>query len=817
MSQFSILSDITEQSSGDQPTKVFLFDVNNYEKIEDGKVVSGEMDNDEFVKSEYPSQFASSVNAAISMLNEKISKIIDDANNEEDEASTMSTGFLIDINKESVNKDNIEHVVELYKSGIETFEEVVFDSTESQQSIGTRNSASTQSALSVLSVLKSVEAINQILLPIIFSKKKLAPELVDITFTKCFYKASSVEEMLAKNNQFGILKFACANDIPINGRLEKLFYFVKELEWILGQGESNKNTTRKLRHDVLSECTKNPLALKLFDIIYKMLCKEGEFIKICAVGGNVLRAFFLALKWARNVFSNVENDEPCAAFNPEYGWTPEQIIELGQFATIFGVVLDTLCEKSSDTDFTIIKKMTLAEKELYGPLIQRILDAMCEDDDTRLNVCNNEVEFPLIRMKTPVFEDGLYYFKNCEGYIENIQYIMNSANKYFSEIMWFAQGIPDYSVEKLDEICKQKLADIENLDITPEEKLEIRSKLEKIYPEIRKLFCNLQHVKIHNAALTSFNSDIISSNGSFNALMSFTTTCCEIFSEVINPEVTEKHELQDIIEIVGVITPPASQAMFNILKNATTAETISNVLQQIKNAETLRSPEFLEKYKTNILVLGDDTNPVKSTSIAVGSKVEGVSDIHKSCSAGIRDLFKRDETLDKMFNNNIVISINCLKFGRTSSSIEDLKDREETPSAAAQPSFSSFKSAAQPSFSSFKSTAAPSRIAHSIQQPRAGGGGSASQLWTVESLGYLSHAALLKKCSNNKIKNYTKYKTANQDNKNTLIDFLLQKQDEQAKQGLLLLGGAKTRKRKPRKTRKRGKRGMRKTRKGAIK
>lgn len=804
-SQSSVISNLTEQSSGEKPTKVFLFNKNNFEIIENGKVVSGEIHDGQFVKSELSSEFASSVNAVILMLNEKISEIIDDENNEDEEASTMSTGFLIDANEESDKTIQIASVVEQYKSGIETFEEVVLDLPDSDESFGTQKSASTKSALSVLSVLKSEETITKIITPIIFSKKKLAPELVDITFTKCFYKASSVEEMLAKNNQFGILKFACANDIPINGRLEKLFYFVKELEWMLEQGESNKNTTRKLRYDVLSECTKNPLALKLFDIIYKMLCREGEFIKICAVGGNVLRAFFLALRWARNDSAGVANTETCAAFNPQYGWTKEEIVELGEFATRFDVVLNTLCEKSSDTDFTVIKKMTSAEKTLYGELIQRALDAMCADKDVR-SQCNNEVEFPLIRMKTPVFEDGQYYFEKCKGYIENIQYIMNSANKYFSEIMWFAQGIPDYSVEQLDILYATKLADIENLDVTPETKDEIRSKFKKIYPEIRKLFCNLQHVKIHNAALTSFNSDIISSYGSFNSLMRFTTTCCEIFSEVINPEVTEDHELQDIIEIVTVITPPASQAMFNILKNGTTAETINNVLQQIKNAEKLASKTFYATYKTNIFVLGDDTNPVKSTSIAVGSKVEGVSDIHKSCSATIRDSFKQDETLNPVFLNNIVISINCLKFGRASSSIEDLKDYE-APSEE-RPSEKSL-----PIFSVFKSSTAPRKIKTSITAtPSAGGGGSASQLWTVESLGTLTHTALYNKCALNNTIGHSQYRKKTPLNTNFLIKMLLDKQKEQG----MISGGAKTRKRKPRKTRKRGKRGMRKTRKGAI-
>jgi len=75
--------------------------------------------------------------------------------------------------------------------------------------------------------------------------------------------------------------------------------------------------------------------------------------------------------------------------------------------------------------------------------------------------------------------------------------------------------------------------------------------------------------------------------------------------------------------------------------------------------------------------------PVKSTCIAVSSIVGGVSEIHKTCSAEIRQLFSELNPEDT-FNKNINITINCLKFMESNRSIEDIKDAGEQPIVAVE-------------------------------------------------------------------------------------------------------------------------------------
>lgn len=114
--------------------------------------------------------------------------------------------------------------------------------------------------------------------------------------------------------------------------------------------------------------------------------------------------------------------------------------------------------------------------------------------------------------------------------------------------------------------------------------------------------------------------------------------------------------------------------------------------------------------------------------------------------------------------------------------------------------------AAAPTVSVFKSAAAPRIITTSIQQPSAGGGGSAT-LYDQDSLNtfFIPKLREIQK----KIGAFTK----GSQKKNEIIQSILEAQKMLSEKSM---GGAKTRKRKPRKTRKRGKRGMRKTRKGAI-
>jgi hypothetical protein len=773
-----------------------------------GRVISGQVvynlsGEQEFEENSNESEFATHTNALSAALQHTTQDIIEKEYNEDDAATELSTGFtkLGDEEGGSQTIEEIEDAIGKYKSEIDEIAKTTFDAptpASSQDTLMTQNSESTKSELSVLSQLKQPEIIAQ-LIKTVLTKKKVAPEGVDLTVTKCVYQSQSVKEILTKNNRFGILKFCCANGIPISGNIggitindqtEKIYYSIKELEWMLEQGASTKGSTRQLRFDALMECLKEPLAMDLFDIIYNMLSASDieAFIKICAVGGNVLRAFFLALRWARNYANGVPNmppDDTCAAFDV---WTKEQIIVLGIFADKEINNLDPLCERSSDTDLTTFRKMSKAEKAKYKRTMEIVLHILCLPPELRIAKytelfhelptfkleCAGPIEFPLIRMKTPIFENGEHYETTC-GIIANNTETMKLANYYFPEIKWFAQMIPDDPISFLDALNEQKKY--------------IYPALVENYPEIRKLYCTLQEVKKHNAALTSLNSDVIS-QGSFNYLMHFTQNCCQIFFDTISPNVKKNDNLQDIQEIVKKITPSASRAMFSILTNENTQPFIFSVLKSLNDKDYLSSSEFLEKYKTNVHILTDATGsplPVKSSCIAVSSNVEGVSEIHKQCSAEIRHLFSEffESKPSHVFNKNLNITLNCLRFMESTRSIDDLKETGE------QPAVESFKPSIESDLPNVKS-----RKMKDVKPEK-------KKEKTVAEL-----KSIIKKYNEGKpVKD--KIKDFNNANEPMPLIRLLQNKG-------IMLGGAKTRKQKPRKTRKRGKRGIHKTRKGAI-
>lgn len=685
-------------------TPVFVFGDNDSVTLTpSAQVISGKVSLGQFVADSVASPFATHTNASIASLQHKTQDIIDNASNEDDIATELSTGFTKTINEGSPIKIAIDHAAEQYKTEISVIASNTIDVPSlSQDTTKTQHSDSTKSALTVLSELVTPKVITQ-LVTTVLTKKKVAPEGVDLTVTKCFYKSDDVEEILKQNNRFGILKFSSANGIPISGQIrnnrtgetiemvrqeEKIYYSIKELEWLLEQdpsGVTTKGTTRQLRFDALLHCLHHPLAIQSFEIMYNMLCVSAEnaHIKVCAVGGNVLRVFFLSLRWTRNVFNGIQNEAPddtCPIFN---GWTEDNIRILGQFAATVPE-LDLLCDKSSDTDLTLLKYAPGTKKQT----MEHALNLLCLPQELQVSKyveltgeqptmvvlkCEGLTEFPLIRLKTPIFENGAHYENMC-GSIQDAAETMKWANYYFHEIKWFAQMIPDDPVEALDHMFEKKRATY--------------PALVEIYPEIRKLYCTLQEVKKHNAALTSLNSDVIS-QGSFNHLLLFTTTCCQIFFDAINPKLTKKDDLQNIQQIVQKITPPASRAMFSILENPITQPFIYRILKVLNNMDKtnyLASPKFLEKYKTNVHILTDATGvpiPVKSTCIAVSSIVLGVSEIHKKCSAEIRHLFAELNPADP-FNRNLNITINCLKFMESTRSIEDIKDAGEQPIVAVE-------------------------------------------------------------------------------------------------------------------------------------
>ena len=801
-----------------EPNQRRVYDFEPTDQIEldqNGKVISGTNQNGAIMQNIFPTDFANDTNALLATLQNNVERIIED---EDDDITTISTGLTKTVHERPQLIASINAAIQQYTSDIVKI--VPIDATESQ--ISTQTNQSTQSAITVLSQLKTPAIVSQIITTTVLNKKKLAPEFVDFTFTKCFYNSTSFQEILYKNNRFSLLKFCCANGIPISGQInyidpisgqiisvqinkksEKIYYSIKELEWMLEQGASAKGTTRQLRYDALFFCLQNRFAIQLFDIIYNLFSvwKTGAFIKICAVGGNLLRAFFLVLRYARNKFNGTPNDtneDVSAAFT---GWTEEQIMQLGQFAATIPN-LDDLCKKSSDTDLSSYKIMSAKEKRDYGPHLEEALMFECLRENFRIAKyterhgplpespptlkCSGPIEFPLIRMKTPVFENGQHYEQTC-GHIINNSETIREANRYFPQIKWFAQMIPDNSVELLDNILTKKPPD-------------------PVFAQIKILYCTLQEVKKHNALLTSTNSDEISL-GRFKELSQFTIKCCEIFFTKISPQIKATNNLQDIQQIVEKITPFASDAMFSLLEDETIYPVVNRVLLKLNNYHYLSQSCGIHLFSD----ANGENIPTKSTAIAIGNTNKNISDIHKRCSFDIRS---------KLSNlrqpiNGVCFSINCLRITE-SLSMEDIKDREFNEVVVPSGGGGGAVAAA---LSGMGSTASimttPTQISSTIYRgalPSGGGGGgggfSLLKLETQASLEKLAHTALYNKCVSNGTKGHVQYKKSNPYNTQQLINLLLAKQKENG----TLLGGSKTRKHRHRKTRKHGIKNQRRTR-----
>lgn len=804
----SYFSDVSS-TGGSQPDfsnqTLPIFEIGNDEIITlnpNGQVVSN---------SRNPSPFVEHVNDTTRQFYQKILETVDEDISEDDAATEISTGLTKTINVEegSPLKRAIGDVIDQYSSNITMIAQNTFDppdlSVFSQDSARTQNSASTISALSVLEQLTQPQIITPIVNLAIetknaISKKKIASEVVDLTITGCDYKQTTIEKTLENNNRFGILKFCSANGIPISGNIsnggvmneqtEKIFYSIKELEWMLEQDASTKGSTRVLRLAALLFCLKNRSAMDLFDIIYNMLyaTQPDAFIKICAVGGNVLRAFFLALRFARNIANGAPNlppDDRCTALDD---LSPEQTVELGRFANAIPE-LDKLCKKASDTDLTGIEQLSEAEKAECEQTMKNTLHLLCLPLESRpakyiemggknqsfILKCRGAVKFPLIRMKAVTYEDDSYYESKCGSIADNTE-TMKWANYFFRKIKWFAQMIPDDPVESLDEFSKQQ--GYLNADGT-----YANETFAKFYPEIRKLYCTIQEVKKHNAAMTSVNSDEIS-QGSFNHLITFTTGCCQIFFDTIGPNVKDD-DFKNIYNIVRKITPLASRAMFSLLENPIIQPYITRVLQRLNDTTYLASPDFLEKYGTNVRILTDETGnpvPVKSTCIAVSSAVFGVSSIHKESSAQIRHLFSEfyKSNPSHPFNQNLSMTVNCLEFDDPNGAIDDLKEAGEQPANTAiidlKESTNKYK----------KPSETKSNKTLKMKEPKEK---TTKETITVGELKQIIKNYNADKTLKDKIKGYT-----NINDKNALFRLLLPKG--------ITFGGAKTRKRKPRKTRK---------------
>ena len=544
----------------------------------------------------------------------------------------------------------------------------------------------------------------------------LGAEVIDFTFSKAFFRSKESHEILERNNRFGILKFACANGIPIIDKTniiqtDKIHYFIQELAWMMeGDAGSAKGSTRKIRFDALTECLKSPKAIELFNEIYNLMCNKRDNIKICAVGGNVIRAFFLALK---------TSDDP-------------ELKELSKHLSGH-FRLDFLCSKASDADFTGFELMSDAELAEYGPAFMEALQILVNG-----GVCLGKIEFPLIRLKLKVPADAMT-FQEC-GKISDKSQTIKDAKYFYPQMNWFPQLIDD----------RYNYAAFQH-EIQPQER-GITS--QKMY-EINKLECVMLKSKRLNAKMTKDVAEIIAGGMTdeekYNSLMVFVRLCCEYFCQTIDAGISKLSDksiiYRDIESIVNYITPLACEALIKIMNNTDILKKLKEISDAF-NENTLMRPSVDDKtgeldYSNSIIVSrSSDGTPKwsKSTSIAIGNSnlPETISNMNKKCSKQIREILFSHYPLSTKFS----ITINTLSFDSALLSPEDLINAElaasETVNAAASESMvaSSLSSSGGPPESRFASSSSSSALQDPFASALASSGSS-----YIPQFNYMTHSS----------------------------------------------------------------------------
>ncbi len=616
MSSIGFSQDVFDKDGNLKPAPEFILNENDQFAIDahTGKIISINGSD---------SYFVDVVNAETRLFEEEIEN--------HSAASELLTGIA-----QVPEPAQIQESIAKYVENIETIAAGIVEppSISAASSISSRSSAQ-----SVLSTIISKSAIEKRIETVINRKREkytIGVEMIDFTWAKTVWKLDSVADILANNNRFAILKFACANGIHINKQHYKLYYFQKELEWMLEQDSaaiSAKGSTRQLRKLTLDACATNPSALELFDKVYSKMCYAGKGFKVCAVGGNVLRAYFLALK------STIETPKTATS-------------KLESFAKTLPY-LDTLCKKSSDADFTGFETMNAKDGKKYAPIIEEALNRLCE---TPSAMCAGTIEFPLVRLKIRIHADE----RSFPCIVRNKMEILKLANAVFPEIKWFPQMIPDNDVSILD---KKK------------EKLDADT-----YREICNLYCVMQRNKIYNSLLTSNVADIIAtskvdkklspSKNTYNNIMKFVQDCCEEFVEEIEKANIKVNVSSDINAIVAKITPAANAALANILESKKKSAIIKTIIEKICDPAELS--------QKGIIVATDENGNYmwsKSTSISVGNTNEEISKVQKASS-----LIGR-QTLNKIgggiLSKNLCITTNTLQFAESLKSLDDMKDAEQ--------------------------------------------------------------------------------------------------------------------------------------------
>lgn len=767
-------SNVSELTEGSQPGgrgELAPIDETLYDIDENYDIIGGDAD------------FARQVNNA---LDEAIEKTL----NEEDEesiATEMLTGqYDANITFASILGTGLYQTIKTKYD--ETIQSIALNVSD-EASVA--SAASAESALTAISKLRS-DAVLQFKIQLVLSKKMLERkfaityEIIDYTFAEFYFACESIDELLTRNNRFGILKGACANSIPIwhdgEQKTLKIYYFLKELKWMLEQAEGAKSGTRLTRYFSISYCLNNPFAICLFDIIYYKMCKSVGNMVICAIGGNVLRAFFLVLRHARDGTPCDAIDELISGHRPCPPMTPENIAAFRQFA---GTIpnLDMLCDKPSDADFT---NYVLVPPHFHK-VIEDGLKVLCGDknDTGTLTECKGPITLQLTRAKGRI-PANVNSFAKCfaiGGTIDDYQQTIKMAHSYYPKVKWFSQMTdPSADLDKMFPFPKTGI--VNGKPITENQNLQIKA-----------VYCILQTIKTFSTTLTSKVGEIISNVdpgvSEYQNLMIFIDTCLTILIDQIGILPIGSDVSLRIETIVQHVVPAANKALILILQDEYIRKVIKKVITDVCDER------YLNLIGIDVFKKEDNT-PMwyPTTSIAVGNPVSGsnerVSQTLKAASLYQRNAIKSG-AFEPELMEGMCMSFNILQFSEPIS-IEDATNSEQTTEQLAS---SAEEPAAEPVNIFEKLSSQPKNKLKDVKP-------KPLKEITDARLKQIIKDYNADKKPIDKIKGYNKF------SRNELIQTIMQN-------GIQFKGGAKTRKRKPRKTRKRGKRGMRKTRKGAIK
>jgi hypothetical protein len=457
-----------------------------------------------------------------------------------DEIDDLSTQY------ESENVENVEYTGELISQNLPPLDKLnaIIDSIVVTDELGqTSDILSTYSdASSLFAVESGLEDLKnpQKVFEILKQKQKtnftITGEVNDFTISLIQWMSTDPNSILENNNIYGLIKFCCANEIEVPGfPSNEIDFFYYELVCMKLSSNINmlKSTARNYREELLNYSRTNPVAIELFSRIYYILSYPGVGFKVCGVGGNVIKEYCLALRYALNFVGGKIAKEFDKIFKNAAEIAATKAFVQAQISTNpeFETWLNFLCDKCSDIDLSSFENPDQTDPTVemccktVGIALSRALQAIFS---SKTILCKGSVIFLLERIKFKYLcNQHSEFLKECyvrfDGNpIYNYEHTLEQAQKYFPKESWFPQMVSDN-----DFITNYTRGTLSH----------------KEYHEIAKLHCVLQKLKGMNSEFTRCISEIIAQvdienskpdSHTFGAVRSYTESVCKNAVDSLN-------------------------------------------------------------------------------------------------------------------------------------------------------------------------------------------------------------------------------------------------------------------------------------------